>query len=108
MEKVVIELRFSLEEIYGFRTLVCCGVVFVGQLGEVMFDQRFYKSCSNKKQCLAKPGGGEETIDSDSCETYDTDNREFYEMSGKASLVEDDNSTYDQLDTDMETFSTCD
>ena len=91
-----------------FRTLVCCGVLFVGQLGEVMLDQRFYKPCSNKKQCLFKPEEGEETIDSDSCETYDTDNREFYEMSGKASLVEDDNSTYDQLDTDMETFSTCD
>ena len=89
-------------------------MVFVGQLGEVMFDQRFYKPCSGNKRCLAKTGVGEETreadnnMDSDSCETYDTDNREFYAMSGKASLVEDDNSTYDQLDTDMETFSTCD
>jgi len=103
-----------LDATYWKRTLVCCGVVFVGQLGEVMFDQRFYKPCSGNKRCLAKTGVGEETreadnnMDSDSCETYDTDNREFYAMSGKASLVEDDNSTYDQLDTDMETFSTCD
>ena len=43
-------------------------------------------------------------------ETYDTDNREFYEESGKASLVEDDNSNFDQIDTDFdsESFSTCD
>ena len=88
--------------------------MFVGQLGEVMFDQRFYKPCSGNKRCLAKTGGGEEAgeaeniLDSDSCETYDTDNREFYAMLGKASLEGDDNSTYDQLDTDMETFSTCD
>ena len=88
--------------------------MFVGQLGEVMFDQRFYKSCSGSKRCLAKPGGGNTTVeadnnmDSDSCETYDTDNREFYGETGKASIVEDDNSNYDQLDTDLETFSACD
>jgi len=100
-----------LDASYWKRTLVCCGVVFVGQLGEVMFDQRFYKPCSGNKRCLVKPGGGQDVsnnIDSDSCETYDTDNREFYEESGKASLVEDDNSNYDQLDTDLESFSTCD
>ena len=89
-------------------------MVFVGQLGEVMFDQRFYKPCSGNKRCLAKTGGGgkageaDNNLDSDSCETFDNDNREFYAMSGKASLEGDDNSTYDQLDTDMETFSTCD
>ena len=29
-----------------FRRNVCCGVIYVGQQGEAMVDQRFYKKCS--------------------------------------------------------------
>jgi len=35
---------------YWSRKTVCCGVIYVGQLGEVMLDQRFYKKCSNHLQ----------------------------------------------------------
>jgi len=31
---------------YWKRKVVCCGVIFVGQQGEAMVDQRFYKKCS--------------------------------------------------------------
>jgi len=31
---------------YWRREVVCCGVIYVGQLGEVMFDNRFQKKCT--------------------------------------------------------------
>ena len=113
MEKVVQIKLFSIfKVVYQLRTLVCCGVVFAGQLGEKALDQRFYKPCSRKKRCLSQSGAEEASnMDSETwSETYDTDNREFYEESGKASMVEDDNSNFDQIDTDFdsESFSTCD
>jgi len=31
---------------YWTRRIICCGIIFVGQQGEAMVDQRFYKRCS--------------------------------------------------------------
>jgi len=31
---------------YWTRKVVCCGVIYVGQQGEAMVDQRFYKRCT--------------------------------------------------------------
>lgn len=35
-----------LDNSYWRRQLVCCGVVYVGRLGEVVLDQRLYRPCS--------------------------------------------------------------
>ena len=93
-----------LDPTYWKRTLVCCGVVFVGQLGEKALDQRFFKPCSRQKWCLSPAGArreAEESSNMDSetrSEIYDTDNREFYEESGKASESEDDNLSSDSVE----------
>jgi len=31
---------------YWTRKIVCCGIIYVGQQGEAMVDQRYYKRCS--------------------------------------------------------------
>ena len=126
----------------------------LGQLGEVAFDQRFYKPCpAASRRLILQSGAGagsltDNALDTDSCGTWDTDNREFYNdaggktaarasvivtrpsssadwrgrthsegstmsgspapVSGKASVVEDDIFNDAQLDTDLETYSTCD
>jgi len=36
-----------LDNSYWKRQTVCCGVIYVGALGEVMVDQRFYRKCDN-------------------------------------------------------------
>ena len=43
------------------RKTVCCGVIYVGLLGEVMVDQRFYKKCSNHQK--PKPADDCQSID---------------------------------------------
>lgn len=45
---------------YWTRKTVCCGIIYVGQQGEAMVDQRFYKRCSPenhawKQQVIAAP-----------------------------------------------------
>jgi len=31
---------------YWTRKIICCGIIYVGQQGEAMVDQRYYKRCS--------------------------------------------------------------
>ena len=38
--------KIFLSKIY-FRQNICCGVIYLGQCGEVMIDQRFYKKCQH-------------------------------------------------------------
>ena len=100
------------------RRLICCGVIFIGEHGEVMLDTRFYKSCSGPRPCPVKTGDPQPSPDtmtdiadsaSDYCETYDTENREFYnEETKKGKSNGDEVPTYGQLDPNLETFSTCD
>ena len=33
---------------FAFRKEVCCGVIFIGQMGEVMLDINKYQKCSDK------------------------------------------------------------
>ena len=100
------------------RRLICCGVIFIGEHGEVMLDTRFYKSCSGPRPCPVKTGDPQPSPDtmtdiadsaSDYCETYDTENREFYnEETKKGKSDGEEVPTYGQLDPNLETFSTCD
>lgn len=98
--------------------MICCGVIFIGEHGEVMLDTRFYKSCSGPRPCPVKTGDPQPSPDtmtdiadsaSDYCETYDTENREFYnEETKKGKSDGEEVPTYGQLDPNLETFSTCD
>jgi len=107
-----------LDSTYWKRRLICCGVIFIGEHGEVMLDTRFYKSCSGPRPCPVKTGDPQPSPDtmtdivdsaSDYCETYDTENREFYnEETKKGKSNGDEVPTYGQLDPNLETFSTCD
>jgi len=45
-----------LDPLYWRRIKVCCGILFIGQLGEVMMDQRFYKKCSRSADCQTRGG----------------------------------------------------
>ena len=105
-----------LDSTYWKRSVVCCGVIFVGQLGEVMLDKRFYKCCSDKSHEMMKPGEdvtdtegfNDNNVDSDSCETYDPEPGEFYKEDTKNSPVNESHLTaFDQLDSNLETFSKC-
>ena len=104
-----------LDSTYWKRSVVCCGVIFVGQLGEVMLDKRFYKCCSDKGHDLIKTGEDvtdtevfNDNVDSDSCETFDPDAGGFYKEDSKNSPVNESHLTaFDQLDTNLETFSKC-
>jgi len=42
---------------YWTRKLVCCGVIYVGQQGEAMVDQRFYKRCSPEQHVWRQQAG---------------------------------------------------
>ena len=104
-----------LDPTYWKRTLVCCGVVFVGQLGEKALDQRFFKPCSRQKWCLSPAGARREAEESSnmdsetrsSIDDYDTDTGEFYGESGKSSESEDDNSSSDSGDVEYQAFCPC-
>ena len=95
-----------LDPTYWKRTLVCCGVVFVGQLGEKALDQRFFKPCSRQKWCLSPAGARREAEESSNMDSetrsvihdYDTDTGEFYDVSGKSSPVEDDSLSSDSVE----------
>lgn len=39
-----------LDNSYWKRQIVCCGVIYVGELGEVMLDQRHYHKCDCESQ----------------------------------------------------------
>ena len=104
-----------LDPTYWKRTLVCCGVVFVGQLGEKALDQRFFKPCSRQKWCLSPAGARREAEESSNMDSetrsvihdYDTDTGEFYDVSGKSSPVEDDNLSSDSASVEYEDMWTC-
>ena len=41
---------------YWSRRTTCCGVIYVGQLGEAMLDARYYKKCSDHAQSNSDSG----------------------------------------------------
>jgi len=40
---------------YWKRQNICCGVIYLGQCGEVMIDQRFYKKCQHHSPSPSSP-----------------------------------------------------
>jgi len=101
---------------YWTRKTVCCGVIYVGQLGEVMVDQRFYKKCSSHHQ--SRPPVDCQSVDlcktskeassSSSSDTKMVDEATFSEYSDSESFTsrEDDLHDLHYTDTD-EGFQVC-
>ena len=75
-----------------------------------MLDQRYYKCCSNTKHDLTvKSGDEEEESLGDTMETDSLEN-EFYSNETKQDSLKAKNenlTTLEQLDTNLETFSKC-
>jgi len=101
-----------LDPSYWRRTKVCCGILFIGQLGEVMMDQRFYKKCSGSAHCQTVPGNGKDVLPSEGGENdSEIENTEFFPVnqSEKSKLEKDDlvrrGGAHQQLDSDLEQFS---
>jgi len=97
---------------YWRRTTVCCGILFIGQLGEVMMDRRFYKKCSGSVDCQTLGGARKEVAGSESGENdSEIETAEFFPVnsSEKDKLQKDDpivESTDQHLaSSDLETFS---
>ena len=93
---------------------MCCGVIFVGQLGEVMIDKRYYKSCcENKKVSSQVDDVPEDLTDSVETESYGTvESKEFYasehdKKTEEDKSIESSHIDSDSLDEHMETFTTC-
>jgi len=101
---------------YWKRTLVCCGVIFIGQLGEITVDQRFYKSCGRGKHNFVKIAIEENdntaasVTNADNMESdYGDENKEFYGEETKQNATKCPNlQAIGQLDSSLETFSKCD
>lgn len=110
---------------YWKREVICCGVVYIGQLGEVMFDQRFYKKCSSSKirQQPSAPSSIETLVEAElislQSETgdrepdHDIENEEFYGdndkhvqvINAKVNNNDGDDAFYDNLEKKMDSFS---
>jgi len=97
-----------LDPLYWRRIKVCCGILFIGQLGEVMMDQRFYKKCSPTAHCqtLGSDVLGSESGENDS----EVESSEFFPVSSGVEKTgvdkEDLSGDPDQpLAAHLETFS---
>lgn len=110
---------------YWRREVICCGVIYVGQLGEVMFDQRFYKKCSSSThgRKTSVPSTIETLVEAElislQSETaereHDIENEEFYVDTDKPVQVisakvnnndgDGDDAFYDKLEKKMDSFA---
>ena len=100
---------------YWRRKTVCCGVVYIGQLGEVMFDRRYSRRCSLSpdQSCQLLSEQSEVSSNEKDQETHDPENEEFYpdtiEKSSQPVLNNNDNDSedtfYDKLDQKMDSFT---
>lgn len=94
---------------YWKRCIVCCGVIFVGQLGEVMLDQRFYKKCSEKKHNLVDIDKEEQEVEdvtfcSELSDDLIEEESEFYSTGDKKHNKKTSNSEEEELESELETF----
>ena len=104
------------------REVVCCGVIYVGGMGEVMLDQRFYNKCSSGKhgsETSVQPSAIETLVEAElislQSETGDIDSEEFYgdnskhlrDLKTEANIIDDerDNTFYDKLENKLESFT---
>jgi len=83
-----------LDNAYWTREAICCGVIYVGQLGEVMLDQRYYNKCSSQvhRKTLAAPESMENIVKSPinifCSKNVDTPAKEMREQMSIESIVE--------------------
>lgn len=100
---------------YWKRETVCCGVVYVGQLGEVMFDQRYFRKCKCRIHVRKNSEQSSmETIESDN-KDHDVENEEFYDVRdnpeankheiGNNNETETDETFYEKLESKMDNFN---
>ena len=95
------------------RESVCCGVLYVGQLGEVMFDQRYFRRCQSGFH-LRK--NSEPSSLEPSEVSGDVENEEFYPVTEEAAANkhnvvnnnenETEDTFYEKLESKMDTFNT--
>jgi len=98
------------DSLYWKRITVCCGVVFVGQLGEVMFDQRFYRKCSPSSHPMKRVSEAPVIIsdkDESECDYgEEMDDVEFYEKGDEKDKESVGFYEEEFLDKDDEKFET--
>ena len=100
-------------------------MVYIGQLGEVMFDQRFYKKCSssNHRQETSIPSSIETLVEAELIslqsevvereQEHDIENEEFYGdddkhvrvINSKVNNNDGDDAFYDNLEKKMDSFT---
>lgn len=106
---------------YWRRELWNCGVVYVGQLGEVMVDKRFSRHCSveGSNACETPVQNSSSDVSSSldkDLENHDPENEEFYAETKKENLARidtavnnndnvHDESFYEKLEKKMDNFS---
>jgi len=95
-----------LDTSYWTRKTVCCGIIYIGLLNEVMLDQRSYRKCSNHQ--ISQTPVGDQGIDlsknNGDAKTKTIDDAAFSEYS-VCSDTESDTSkeeTFDHHDTDTD------
>jgi hypothetical protein len=103
---------------YWSRKVVCCGVIYVGQQGEAMVDQRFYQRCTPeqhawKQQVVAPPTedilGNKSEMDIDETNVSRSDETELSEFfSDTDSLASKEEFPDLHLDTDDGDEGFCD
>ena len=107
---------------YWRKQSVCCGVVYVGQLGEVMFDKRYSRRCSlspdQSCQLVSNSEVSSNSLESKDHENHDDDNEEFYAREPDKPVLhnsgvgvnnndndDSEDNFYDKLEQKMDSFT---
>jgi len=92
-----------LDNSYWRRQLVCCGVVYVGRLGEVVLDQRLYRPCSargHSMKAVEKPEQETLATPSEPCSPSSSAFSTSLNPSLIESLVEAELQAFQSMDTE--------
>jgi len=85
---------------------VCCGIIYIGLLNEVMIDQRSYRKCSNHQESRTSVGnqGVDLSKNNEDTETKTIDDAAFSEYSAWSDTESDTSKeeTFDHHDTDTD------
>ena len=102
------------------RESVCCGVLYVGQLGEVMFDQRYFRRCQSQSGLHLRKNSEPSSLEASEVSgdvSGDVENEEFYDVTeeeaatNKHNVVnnnenETEETFYEKLESNLDTFNT--
>jgi len=95
-----------LDTSYWTRKTVCCGIIYIGLLNEVMLDQRSYRKCSNHQESQTAVGnqGVDLSKNNEDSETKTIDDAAFSEYSAWSDTESDTSKeeTFDHHDTDTD------